>query len=93
MVLTVKATAPDGKTVLPQLSGEHVRVKVRDLLPGLAEGLRMLTLGGRIVLVVPPILSFGDAPWPAGVQSGIPLLFELSLEDIEPAAGVSTAAK
>jgi FKBP-type peptidyl-prolyl cis-trans isomerase FkpA len=82
IVLSVKATAPDGKTPLPQLTGEHVRVAVRDLLPGLVEAVRMLTLGGKMVTVVPPTLSFGDAAWPAGVQPGIPLLFELSLEDI-----------
>ncbi|MEO7598764.1 MAG: FKBP-type peptidyl-prolyl cis-trans isomerase [Opitutus sp.] len=93
VVLSVKATAPDGKTALPQLTGEHVRVHVRDLLPGLVEGIRMMTLGSRMVLVVPPALSFANAAWPAGIPTGIPLLFELSLEDIVTEEPVSTPSK
>lgn len=91
IVVSVKATAPDGKTPLPQLTGEHARVNVRDLLPGLIEGVEMLTLGGKIVLVVPPDLSFGNGAWPQGFPPNIPLLFELTLEDIDTAKSAEPA--
>ena len=84
VVITLKATAPDGKTALPQLSGKNVRVKVTDLIPGLLEGVQMLTLGGHIVLVIPPSLSFANGDWPSGVDRNIPLLFEVALDDIIP---------
>lgn len=82
VVLTINATAPDGKTPLPVLSGKNARAKVSDLLPGLVEGVQMLALGGRIVLVVPPALSFANGDWPTGVERNIPILFEIALEDI-----------
>jgi FKBP-type peptidyl-prolyl cis-trans isomerase len=82
VILTLKATAADGKTALPQLSGKNVRVSVSSLLPGLVEGVQMLALGGHIVLVLPPSLSFASGEWPAGVERNAPLLFEVTLDDI-----------
>lgn len=82
VVLNLDATAADGKTALPQLSGRNVRVAVDQLLPGLAEAVQMLALGGRMILAVPPHLSFGTGAWPAGVEKDTPLLFDLTLEEI-----------
>ena len=84
VVVTFTATAPDGKTDLPQLAVKQLHIKVSELLPGLAEGVQMLALGSRAVLLLPPKLSFGSGPWPAGVDHGMPILFLVSLEDIIP---------
>ena len=82
IVLSFSAKASDGTTELPQLTREKLRTKVTDLIPGLAEGVQMLALGGRAVLIVPPKLSFGSGAWPAGVDRGTPILFLVDLEDI-----------
>lgn len=82
VVLTLSAKASDGSTDLPQLALRSVRLKVGDLLPGLAEGVRMIALGGRGLLVVPPSLSFNRGQWPNGVTRGMPLLFLVEVEDV-----------
>jgi FKBP-type peptidyl-prolyl cis-trans isomerase len=82
IVINLSAKAPDGTSALPQLSSSGVRTKVADLLPGLAEGVQMIALGGRGFFVLPPHLSFGKGPWPAGLEPGMPLIYELDLTDI-----------
>lgn len=82
IVINLAAKAPDGTTALPQLSSAGVRTKVADLLPGLAEGVQMIALGGRGFFVLPPHLSFGKGPWPDGLEPGMPLIYELDLVDI-----------
>ena len=78
--------AADGRD-LPRVALDHARVRVTDLLPGLAQGVQMMALGGSAMLVVPPPLSFGDddRKWPTGVAPGSVLVFKLELHDIEPA--------
>lgn len=85
VVIDILAKAPDGQTDLPQLSRKDSRIAVAALLPGLAEGIQMLALGGTQILVVPPHLSFGAGPWPAELEPGMPLLFQINLKDILPA--------
>ncbi len=61
------------------------------MLPGLAEGLTLVSEGGRIKLVVPPELGFGDAGGPRtgpGLEPVPPkatLVYEVELFDVEPA--------
>ncbi|ACB75608.1 FKBP-type peptidyl-prolyl cis-trans isomerase [Opitutus terrae] len=86
VVINIAAKGPDGTTALPALSGQGTRVEVAALLPGLAEAVQMLALGGKIFVVLPPALSFGTAEWPAGVPAGAPLIFEIELLDIIAAA-------
>ena len=82
VVLTLSCVGPDGKTKLPQLSQERARIKVSDMLPGLAEGLQMMTIESHARFIVPPKLSFGDGPWPDGVAPGSPLLFTVVLHEV-----------
>lgn len=82
VVIDIAAKAPDMSTDLPQLSRNDARIKVSDLLPGIAEGVQMLTLGGSQLLVLPPHLSFGQNPWPEGLQPGMPLVFQITLKEI-----------
>lgn len=82
IVLSFSAKASDGTTDLPQLACQNMRTKVADLLPGLAEGVQMMTLGTRAVLLVPPNLSFAGGQWPEGIDRGTPILFLVDLEDV-----------
>jgi len=82
VVVSYKATAADGQTDLPQLGADHRRVKVAELLPGLAEGIQMLTPGSTAMLILPPALSFADGEWPPGVDRGTPLIFALVLHEV-----------
>ena len=82
VVVTCEAVAADQQTELPQISAKHQRCKVATLLPGLAEGVQMLTPGGRALLVLPPDLSYGTGEWPAGVERGAPILFTVTLHEI-----------
>jgi len=58
---------------------------VSDLLPGLAEGVQLLKVGGKGLLYLPPARAFREADWPATVPKGIPLGFYVELHDINPA--------
>ena len=82
MVVSYVAYAADGTTRLPQLSSDHVRVKLAGLLPGFMEGLQMMTVESKAVLVMPPALSFGENEWPRGVDRGLPLIFYITLHEV-----------
>ena len=82
VVLTWEAIAADQQTELPQISAKQRRCKVSELLPGLAEGVQLLTPGGQALLVLPPDLSFGPGDWPAGVERGAPILFTVTLHEV-----------
>jgi FKBP-type peptidyl-prolyl cis-trans isomerase len=82
IVITCTAAAADGTTKLPQLSSERARLRMADLLPGLMEGLQMMTVDAQAVFVMPPALSFGVGEWPEGVERGSPLVFSVTLHEI-----------
>jgi FKBP-type peptidyl-prolyl cis-trans isomerase FkpA len=82
IVFSCAATAADGTTKLPQLSSEGIRVKMDGMLPGLMEGLQMMTVESHAVFVLPPSLSFGAGPWPEGIQPGSPLVYWIALHEV-----------
>jgi FKBP-type peptidyl-prolyl cis-trans isomerase len=82
IVFTCVATAADGSTKLPQLSSERIRVKMEGMLPGLMEGLQMMTVDSHGIFVLPASLSFGAGPWPEGVDRGSPLVYWITLHDV-----------
>ena len=82
VVVSCNATAADGTTNLPQLSSERVSVKLDGLLPGIMEGLQMMTVDSKAIFVLIPALSFGEKPWPEGVDRGTPLVFFLTLHEV-----------
>ncbi|HEX2861143.1 MAG TPA: FKBP-type peptidyl-prolyl cis-trans isomerase [Lacunisphaera sp.] len=82
VVLSCQVAAADAKSALPQLAMDRRRVKVSDLLPGLAEGIQMMTPDSQAMIVLPPDLSFGDGEWPAGVDRGTPLIYVVSLHEV-----------
>jgi FKBP-type peptidyl-prolyl cis-trans isomerase FkpA len=81
VVISYSARTPDGHA-LPQLSQARVRTVVRDLLPGLTEGVQLLQVGGKALVYVPAQLSFPESDWPPQVPAGMPLIFFLELHEI-----------
>jgi FKBP-type peptidyl-prolyl cis-trans isomerase FkpA/FKBP-type peptidyl-prolyl cis-trans isomerase FklB len=82
VVISLEAAAADGQTEIPNLKIDHRRMRVSDLLPGLAEGVQMMQPGSSGLYLVPPALSYGDGTWPAGVERGTPIMFTLKLHEI-----------
>lgn len=83
VVVSYSARLPGGEAV-PSLSRARVRSAVRDLLPGLAEGVQMLTTSGKGLFYLPPSLSFGGGQWPPEVPKGAPIIFFVELHEIVP---------
>lgn len=82
VVVSCIATAADTITKLPQLSNDHARVKMANLLPGFMEGLQMMSIESQARFILPPELSFGEGEWPEGVDRGTPLLFLVTLHEV-----------
>jgi FKBP-type peptidyl-prolyl cis-trans isomerase len=82
IMFTCNATDANGTRKLPQMSGERIHMKMENLLPGLMEGLQMMTIDASAVFVLPPNLSFGNNPWPDGVQRGAPIIVTVTLYDV-----------
>lgn len=87
VIVSFSARELDGATEIAALEAVNLRTRVKDLLPGLGEGVQLLTLGTRAVFMLPPELSFGTGPWPAGVKRGVPILFFVQLVEIVPDGG------
>jgi len=88
VVVSCRATASDGTTPLPQLCSDHMKVKLDGLLPGLMEGIQMMTVEGKATLVLPPALSFGESEWPQGVDRGMPIIFFVTLHEVTSAVAL-----
>jgi FKBP-type peptidyl-prolyl cis-trans isomerase len=84
VVISFAGRLPDGKT-LPPLTRARVKMVVRDLLPGLAEGVQFLRVGGKALVYLPPDLAFTEKNWPPQLPKGTPLVFFLELHEISPA--------
>ncbi len=83
VVISYSARTPDGHA-LPELSQARVRAVARDLLPGLAESVQLLQVGGKALVYLPANLSFPASAWPPQLPKGIPLIFFLELHEIVP---------
>lgn len=81
VLVSYTARLPDGTTI-PSLTRSRVRSSVHDLLPGMAEGVQLLTPGGKALIYLPPSLSFGTGPWPEKVPPGAPIIFFLELHEV-----------
>lgn len=82
VVISLNAATPDGQTELPSLKVDHRRMRVSDLLPGLAEGVQMMAAGSSGMFIVPPSLSYGETAWPVGVERGTPIIFTVQLHEV-----------
>jgi FKBP-type peptidyl-prolyl cis-trans isomerase len=85
VVISFDVTASDLTTPLPKLSAARLRVKVSDLMPGLAEGVQMMTADSKAVFILPAALSYRDGTWPEGVAKNEPLVFRVTLHEVDTA--------
>ena len=85
VVISFSASLPDG-TALPPLTRARVKMVVKDLLPGVAEGVQLLRVGGKALVYVPPDLAYSEGTWPPQLPKNTPLVFFLELHEIVPAA-------
>ena len=56
-------------------------VALSSLLPGLSEGLQLIKPGGKVRLILPPELGFGDRQL-GMIEPGSTLIYELELVSI-----------
>jgi FKBP-type peptidyl-prolyl cis-trans isomerase FkpA len=82
VVVSYAGRLPDGKS-LPMLVRARVKTPVKDLLPGLAEGVQLLPPGGKALVYLPPALSFRSGPWPEGIPQGAPIIVFLELHEVK----------
>lgn len=83
VVISFAGRLPDGRT-LPPLTKARVKMVVHDLLPGLAEGVQLLRVGGKALVYLPPALAFSEKDWPPQLPKGTPLVFFVELHEIIP---------
>ncbi len=63
---------------------EPLTISLDSLIPGWKEGLLHVKKGGKITLVIPPKLAYGQASMP-GIPANSTLVFDVELLDIKPA--------
>lgn len=62
--------------------GQEVEFPLNRVIRGWTEGLQLIGTGGRIQLVIPSELAYGDAGAPPKIPGGATLIFEVELFDI-----------
>lgn len=62
--------------------GQEVEFPLNRVIRGWTEGLQLIGTGGRIKLVIPSELAYGDAGAPPKIPGGATLIFEVELFDI-----------
>lgn len=63
--------------------GETVTFPLNRVIAGWTEGLQLIAPGGKIQLVIPPELGYGDQGAPPTIPGGATLVFEVELIDIK----------
>ncbi|WP_373767398.1 FKBP-type peptidyl-prolyl cis-trans isomerase [Glaesserella sp.] len=79
-----KGTLPDGTVFDSSYDrGEPIEFQLNQLIPGWVEAIPMLKKGGKMEIVVPPQLGYGDRQ--AGkIPANSTLVFEIELLDFKP---------
>jgi FKBP-type peptidyl-prolyl cis-trans isomerase FkpA len=85
--VTYTGTLSDG-TVFDS-TDRPVQFPVNRLVPGFTEGLKMMKIGGKYRIVIPPALGYGDRGAGGAIPPGAALTFTIELIDIVPAANPS----
>ncbi|ARU92408.1 FKBP-type peptidyl-prolyl cis-trans isomerase [Tatumella citrea] len=93
VVVNYKGTLIDGTEFDNSYKrGEPLSFRLDGVIPGWTEGLKHLKKGGKIELVIPPDLAYGQNGVP-GIPPNSTLVFEVELLDIKPAPKADDAAK
>ncbi|WP_263063872.1 FKBP-type peptidyl-prolyl cis-trans isomerase [Dickeya dadantii] len=92
VVVNYKGTLVDGSEFDNSYKrGEPLSFRLDGVIPGWTEGLKHVKKGGKIKLVIPPALAYGEAGVP-GIPANSTLVFEVELLDIKSDADAKGAA-
>lgn len=93
VVVNYKGTLVDGTEFDNSYTrGEPLSFRLDGVIPGWTEGLKQVKKGGKIKLVIPPALAYGQNGVP-GIPANSTLVFEVELLDIKPAAKADEKAE
>jgi FKBP-type peptidyl-prolyl cis-trans isomerase FkpA len=71
--------------------GGPVSFPVTGVIPCWTEALQTMKVGGKVKLVCPPEIAYGERGFPPKIKPGATLVFEVELLGIEPPADASAA--
>ncbi|MHA4893218.1 FKBP-type peptidyl-prolyl cis-trans isomerase [Pedobacter sp. PWIIR3] len=81
---SVKKVAEDAKIVNPMAKYEPRPFSIGNAIPGFDEGYQLIGKGGKITLVIPSKLGWGEAGQPqAKISPYSPVIFEIEIVDIK----------
>lgn len=91
---SVKKVAEDAKIFNAMAKYEPRPFTIGNAIPGFDEGYQLIGKGGKITLIIPSKLGWGEAGQPqAKISPYSPVIFEVEIVDIKkPAAGSAPAA-
>lgn len=73
--------------------GEPLSFRLDGVIPGWTEGLKHIRKGGKIKLVVPPQLAYGESGVPGNIPPNSTLVFDVELLDVKAAPAEKKADK
>ena len=76
---------PDGSVF--DENQEGVELPLARVIKGWSEGLRLMAPGGRMTLVIPPDIGYGDFGAPPRIPGGSTLVFDVELLEVKKAEG------